>query len=232
MNENTVLQFFPRDIHTYRIVAMGANLISWLGQWTNKEPVKNEVTVGINLVPAWCPHAVTHGIAMDDIRDDAKLGHKSYVAKLLSVKHVPMIVSTIYPECSKNFLEYPIAEVMTTVEKLSDNVVASSLWCNTLVYALALGIFLHVKKGKRGPKRFEIYGVTHRMPEGDRLPKNWRDYHGKRMLFEPGADELGFLIGLARGRFGIETYICPGDTLLGRDRIPMLHGYANGRAKV
>lgn len=222
---SSYLDLFPRRIDTFRVVAMGPTLLTWMGLQAGEPLRDNDVTMGINLVPAWVPNVVSHGIAMDDFEDDERRGHRKYVRLVRSVSRVPMFTSTVCPGLGANFHAYPIAEVDRSLRGLVPDGVRRHLWINTLVYALALALHLHVEK--RGVHRIETYGWAHRTVEFTMAPKDWRDYHGRRVLYEPGAEEYSYLLAVAH-RLGITTYIPPGIPLLGMDRSPMLHGYREG----
>ena len=216
------LDLFPRKIETFRIVAMGPSLVQWMGLQCGESLNPHDVTMGVNLVPVWVPGIVSHGIAMDDFEDDEKRGHVRYVKLVRSVSHVPMFTSSLTPDLGRNFHAYPLAAVDRSLSEWVPEDVRQHLWVNTLVYALALALHLH-EKG-RGVRRIETWGWGHREAEFTWRPKNWRDYHGRRSVFEPGAEEYSYLLAVANAR-GIVTWMPSGTPLLGHDRYPMLHGY-------
>ena len=219
----SAIDLFPKHVRTFRILAMGESLVRWMGVWTGLGNKPGDVNMGINLVPGWIPKMVTHGIAMDDLKDDRERGHKAYVDLVESVRKVPMFVSTKHPHLSGNFFEYPLGEIDFSLAGIGVPPHARQhLWVNTLVYAAAMALWLNIKG--RGVERVEIFGWSHRERESTKKPGNWRDYHGVRRQYEPGGDEMAYLLSKLDSR-GVEWEVQAGDPLMGEDRYPMLHGY-------
>lgn len=215
------LGVFPERIETFRILAMGGSLVNWMRVWTEHGNKPNDVNMGINLVPGWIPHMVTHGIAMDDVKVDRELGYVKYVDLLESSK-CPLFVSTKHPHLGANFIEYPISEIDRELARIIPGHAREHLWVNTLVYAAAMALWLNLIG--RGVERLEIYGWGHRTAESLKRPRNWRDYHGPRTQAEPGSDEMSYLLAKLDSR-GVDWVVQQGDPLMGADRWPMLHGY-------
>jgi len=133
---------------------------------------------------------------MDNLEEMSRQGNPM-AERLTSVK-TPIITSTAYSNWP-NTIEYPIKEV---VEYLKCDFMA-----NTICYAIAYAIYIHVKE-------ITLYGCDFSFPD--------------KGLKEPGSQAAAYLLGLARGQ-EIKVTISPHSSLLYTNQLQKLNHDPLGR---